>query len=97
MTPESLGHDLTARDPEQQYGGYPVEQVAADRRRVLWYEEPDALSLMARFMARAGYSSGDVAYMISKPWKYADEYAEALAWAERTQRGFAAIDVGGAT
>ena len=62
-----------------------------------WYEDRDDLALLARYMSRAGYTAHNVAEMISEPWHWSDEYAEALAWAEQTQRGFAAIDVGGAT
>lgn len=60
-----------------------------------WWEDRNDLALLARYMSRAGYTAHNVAEMISEPWHWADEYAQALAWAERTQRGFAAIDVGG--
>ena len=60
-----------------------------------WWEDRDDLALLARYMDRAGYTGRNIAEMVSEPWHWADEYAEALAWAERTQRGFAAIDVGG--
>lgn len=60
-----------------------------------WFDDPDALPLMARYMARAGYSAHDVAEMIARPWHWDTEWQEALAWAQRTQLGFAAIDTGG--
>ncbi len=47
-----------------------------------WWEDRDDLALLARYMSRAGYTAHNVAEMISEPWHWSDEYAEALAWAE---------------
>ena len=45
-----------------------------------WYEHHDALVLLTSYLAdRSPSDAKDVAYAVEKPWKYEDEYKEALA------------------
>jgi len=45
-----------------------------------WYENHDALVMLTAFLAdRSPTDAKDVAFAVEKPWKYEDEYKEALA------------------
>ena len=45
-----------------------------------WYADHDNIANLAEYMANVQHdSAANVAYMVGKPWKYSDAYAEMLA------------------
>jgi hypothetical protein len=46
-----------------------------------WYIEHSNIALLASWAAHTGHNAAEVAYMVEKPWKYDDEFNQALAWA----------------
>ena len=56
-----------------------------------WWQDRENLALLLQWMASAdsegSWNMSDAAYAVEKPWKYADEYAKAKAWAKRENAG----------
>lgn len=50
-----------------------------------WWREHDNVVLTANYLAHHGYTAEDVALLVEKPWKFTDEYNEALAEWEAEQ------------
>ena len=42
-----------------------------------WWEDHDNLAILAKAMADEGDTTGDIVYMLEKPWKYAEEWRAA--------------------
>jgi hypothetical protein len=50
----------------------------ADRVEPNWWRDHDNVATLASYLADHGFTAHDVAYAVEKPWKFEDEYREAL-------------------
>jgi hypothetical protein len=46
-----------------------------------WYIEHSNIATLASWAADHGYEAKEVADMVDKPWKYDDEFQQAVSWA----------------
>ena len=56
-----------------------------------WYEDRAEVALLYRYMVSAGYGPREIDHMLREPWHWDGEFDQAKAWAEKTERGFAAL------
>lgn len=43
-----------------------------------WFDDPGNVSVLLEHLATTGWSADDIVYAQSKPWKFEDEYLDAL-------------------
>jgi hypothetical protein len=44
-----------------------------------WFADHANVVMLTAYMADSGYDAGEVAYAVEKPWKFEDQFNEAVA------------------